>query len=162
MKDELTKKNLVRTLSEMTVLNTMAFVAYAMLKEAGDDDEDSYLFKMSTYMMMRTTNEVASATVGLPKQLYETLENTIVGLNTTQALTEFPSVLSGDIVERGRYRGMTERERYFAKHVPLMKEYNNLTNMDGTIDTYKYFNLEKDGGNLKWTVYAYLRAIGAE
>jgi hypothetical protein len=54
---------------------------------------------------------------------------------------------------------MTESERYFFKHYPILKEYNNMTGMEGTIDTYKYFNLEKDGGNLRFTLYGLFRAI---
>lgn len=148
-----TKKNLVRGVTEMTILNLLVGMTFLALRELGDDDEDSYLFKLSSLFLMRTTNEVASATVALPKSIYDTLENTIVGLNSLQLVSDITDVGSSDVVQRGIYAGKTERERYFLKHIPLWKEYNALgSGIDGTIKNYNYFNFVQDGGNTKYTI----------
>lgn len=148
-----TKKNLIRGVTEMTILNLLVGMTFLALRELGDDDEDSYLFKLSSLFLLRTTNEVASATVALPKSIYDTLENTIVGLNSLQLVSDVTDLGSSDVVQRGIYAEKTERERYLLKHIPLWKEYNALgSGIDGTIKNYNYFNFVQDGGNTKYTI----------
>jgi hypothetical protein len=157
--NELARTNLKRVAVDLGVLNLLVVATYLMIQELDDDDEDSWMFQTTAYLLMRTTNEVASGTVSLPKNLYDTLENTIVGLNSIEIITDAPDMISSEEIQSGRYKGMTESERYFFKHYPILKEYNNMTGMEGTIDTYKYFNLEKDGGNLRFTLYGLFRAM---
>ena len=157
--DETTKKNIIRTGIEMAVLNGLIVLMMAAIKELGDDDDDSYLFKTSSLFLMRTTNEIASTTVGLPENVYGTLENMIVGLNSIEAVTEIGDAFAGDeVITRGRYKGRTERERYFLKQLPILKEYNNLfDDVDNTIKSYNYFNFVSSNSALKnLTVYPLL------
>ena len=155
--DDTSRRNLIRGATEITILNLLVGMTVLALKELGDDDEDSYLFKLSSLFLMRTTNEISSATVSLPKSIYDTLENTIVGLNSLQVVTDVLDVGSSDLVERGIYAGKTERERYFLKHLPIWKEYNALgSGIDGTIKNYNYFNFTEDGGSLKLTIKSFL------
>ena len=155
--DEVTKRNVKRTLYELAVLQAfVAFTALAM-KELDDDDEDGYLFKASTLFLMRTTNELASSSVALHKNLAEMRDNVIVGTNAVEILTQSSDFFSSDLVTRGRFAGMTERERYIFRQVPIMREYNNLfSDVDGTIKSYNYFNFVK-GGNLDYSIYPFFQ-----
>lgn len=155
--DEVTKRNVKRTLYELAVLQAfVAFTALAM-KELDDEDDDGYLFKASTLFLMRTTNELASSSVALHKNVREMLDNVIVGINSSEIVTQSPDFFSSDLVTRGRFAGMTERERYIFRQLPIMREYNNLfSDVDGTIKSYNYFNFVK-GGNLDYSIYPFFQ-----
>lgn len=154
--DDVTKLNVRRTLLEWSILNTLVGLTLLAMSELGDDDEDSLLFKQGSLFLFRTTNEVASSTVALHLNIYDTLENVIVGLNTIEIATDATDIFSSDVIERGRYRGLTESERYFYRHAPMMRDYNNLfRDIEGNIKSYNYFNFIK-GKNLDYfTIYPF-------
>ena len=108
-------------------------------------------------MLMRTTNEVASSSVALHKNVIEMLDNVVVGMNAVEIVTTSPDIFSSDIVKRGKYAGLTEREKFLYKQVPIMRDYNNLfRDVEGNIKSYNYFNFV-DQGNIDWTIYPYLQ-----
>ena len=156
--DEVTKRNVMRTLYETALLNSMVALLAMAMKELGEpDDDDSYAFKVSTLMLMRTTNEVASSSVALHKNVIEMLDNVVVGMNAVEIVTTSPDIFSSDIVKRGKYAGLTEREKFLYKQVPIMRDYNNLfRDVEGNIKSYNYFNFV-DQGNIDWTIYPYLQ-----
>jgi len=158
--DETTKKNLVRGITEQTVLIALVGLLVQAMKEMDDDDEDSYAFKLSSYFLMRTTNEIASSSspYALPKSAYDALEGMVVGLNSIEVVTQSGDLFFGDEeVKRGRFRGLTERERYLVRHMPVVKEYHNLyDDLDGQIKSYNYHNFI-ESGNLDWTLYNNLK-----
>ncbi len=135
----------------------VALLAMAM-KELGEpDDDDSYAFKVSTLMLIRTTNELASSSVALHKNVEQMLDNVIVGLNSAEIVTQSPDIFSSDIVSRGRFRGMTERERYMFRQLPIMRDYWNIySDVEGNIKSYNYFNFVKQG-NLDYTIYPFFQ-----
>jgi len=156
--DETSKQNLVRVAVDFSVLNLLVGATLLAMKELDDEDKDGYLFKLSSLMLFRTTNEVASASVALPSNLYNTLENAIVGLNSIEMVTQLPDLFSSDIVKNGRYGGKTQRERYLAKHLPIWREYNNIgADIDGSINSFRFFNFEKDKNLNALTLYPYLK-----
>ena len=155
--DEVTKRNVKRTLYELAVLNAFVALTAMALRELGDDDDDSYLFKVSSLMLIRTTNELASSSVALHKNVREMLDNVIVGLNSAEIVTQSPDIFSSDIVSRGRFRGMTERERYMFRQLPIMRDYWNIySDVEGNIKSYNYFNFVKQG-NLDYTIYPFFQ-----
>jgi hypothetical protein len=125
--DETTRINVRRTAIEMAVLNSLIVLMYAVFNLGDDEEEDSYALKVTQLFSMRLTNEISSSTVGLPKNLYDTLEGLVVGLNTLNIITDAPNMFSSDIVERGRYQGLTEREKYFYQNMVISREYWNLS-----------------------------------
>ena len=143
--------------SELGILNILVGLTVLGLKQLDDDDKSSYAMKLSTLFLMRTSNEVASSTYNLPRNLYDTLNGLVVGLNTLDVAFEAPDLLSDDVITRGRYSGLTERQRYLIKNLPMAKEYNNIyRDIDGNIDSYKFFNLEKGGAFDYFTLYNFL------
>jgi len=138
-----TRKNLIRGVTEMTVLNLMIGLLVMGLKELDDDDKDSYAFQVANLFLMRTTSEVMSSSIGVPSNIYGTLNDAVVGLNTIDMAFDIGDIGSSEIVQKGRYSGLTERERYFYKYVPLAKDYNSLfRDVSGSLNAYRFFNLE--------------------
>lgn len=139
--DDYTKRNVKRTLTEMSLLTGLIAITLMGLKELDDDDEDTWAFKTSALFLFRTTNEVASSTTALPLNIFDTTDNLVVGLNTIEVLTDLPSAFKNEDIERGRYAGLTTGQKYFFKHMFGMRDYNNLfRDIDGTINSYNYFN----------------------
>jgi len=154
---EVTRRNLIRGTVEMGVLNALIALTVLGFKSLDDDEPDSYAMKVANLFLMRTTNEVASTTVGLPKNIYDTLQDLVVGLNTVDMVLDSPDLFSSDLVKSGRYSGLTERQRYIFKNAPIVKEYNTLfRDVEGSIDSYRFFNVEKAGAFDYWTIYPLL------
>ena len=85
------------------------------------------------------------------------IDNVVVGTNSIEILTQSPDIFSSDIVSRGRFRGMTERERYIFRQFPIMRDYWNLwSDVEGNIKSYNYHNFVKDG-NLDYTIYPFFQ-----
>ncbi len=155
--DETTKLNIKRFAVEFGAMNLLIAGALMAIKELDDEDEDSYLFKIGAYFLFRTTNEIASSNTGLPKNIYGTLENTIVGLNSVEMITDIFDLTSSKEIKSGRYAGKTEAQRYLAKQLPIWKEYTNIVDdLDGNIKSYRFFNFEK-AGNLDYSIYPILQ-----
>ena len=154
--DDVTKQALKRTLWELSTLTTLVGLTLLGMKELEDDDDDSWMFKVGALFLFRTTNEVASSTVALPKSVYDVLDTMVVGLNTLEIAFDSPDLIWSDEITRGRYKGLTKRQRYFMKHMPIMRDYNNLfRDIDSTIKSYNFYNFT-EGKNLNWlpTYYA--------
>ena len=154
--DDLTKQNLKRVGVELGVLNAIVALVLLAAKKGEDDKEDSYAFKVGRYFLDRTANEFASATTALPQNLYDTLQNNIVGLNTLDILYDAPKVFSGKEITRGAYSGLTERQKYFFQHVPMLKDYQKFSNIDGAINSYDFFSFEKGNALDYLTAYPFL------
>lgn len=154
--DIVTKQAVSRTLWESGILTGLIGLTLLGLRELSDDDEDSWMFKVGALFTFRTTSELASSTVALPQNVFDTLENVIVGISTLDVATDFGDLFSSDIVERGRYRGLTDRERYFYKNLPIFRDYNNMfKDIEGSIKSYNYFNFVKNN-TLEWSPSYYV------
>lgn len=152
--DETTRKNLIRGVTEMSFLNILIGLTVLGIKELGDDDEDSYAFKLANLFLMRTTTELASSNVALSKNMYDILSNATVGSNVVDMAFTAPDLFSSREVDRGRFRGMSERQRYLLRNTPGIKDLYNLYDIDENINSYRHFNIGKDDNNLKyWTIY---------
>lgn len=155
-----TRKNLIRGVAEMTFLNALIALTVMGIKELGDDDENTYAFKVANLFLMRTTSEIASSTIALPKNTFDILSNATVGTNLVDMAFTSPDLFSSEEVSRGRFQGQTERARWLLRNLPAIKDLYNLYDIDNTISSYRHFNLsDKEGGdnNLKyWTLYPIL------
>lgn len=154
------RKNLIRGVAEMTFLNALIALTVMGIKELGDDDKNSYAFKVANLFLMRTTSEIASSTVALPKNAFDIMSNATVGTNLVDMAFDLPDLASSEEVSRGRFQGYSKRARYLLRNLPAVKDLYNLYDIDNTISSYRHFNLsDKEGGdnNLKyWTLYPIL------
>ena len=155
--DDVTKKNVRRTLTELVLLNAMIILVVATMKELDDDDEDSWFFKVSSLFLFRTTSELSSSTVALPQQVYGMLDNLVVGLNTTDMFLDLPDLVFSDEIDSGRFSNMSERQRYVFQHLAGFKDYNNLfQDIDGNIKSQNYFSFTKNK-DLQISLYPFLK-----
>lgn len=128
---------------------TTALVSIALIfKHMADDDDDDYSKEFMAYAMYRLATEVTSQSVGLPAQAYNTLESPTVGLSQIQNVMDVFDLVNDNQITRGNYRGLTKREAWIFKSLPLFKEYYKVTNINRTRDSYEFYNKH----NLKFTL----------
>lgn len=151
-----TKKNLKRVGVDLAVLNALVALTLYGFKELDDEDPDSALFKFATYMTLRTANEVASASTALPQNMYDVLGSMTVGLNALDIIYDAPDLFSGEEVTRGKYQGLSKRQRYLFRNIPLLKDYSTLSDLDGAINSYKYFNIDQGNAFDYGSIYPFL------
>jgi hypothetical protein len=145
-----TKKNLIRAVTESSILQLMIGLTVLGMKELDDDSEDSYTFKLANLFLMRSTVELASSSSALSNNLYDVLSNATVGSNVIDMMFTAPEIFSSDVVTRGRFRDMTERQRYFLRNAPGVKDIYNLYDIENNINSYRHFNVGKEDNNLRY------------
>lgn len=128
-----------RAISDTLVVNVLALLAL-MAKQAADDDDDDYTKEFMAYSMYRLATEVTSQSLGLPAQGYAFLESPSVGLSQLNNAMDIFDLTSDKKVKNGSYRGLSKREAWVMKSIPLFKEYNKVINIDRTRNSYEHFN----------------------
>lgn len=150
--DDTTRRSLNRTMTELVAANSTAVLALIMMSLADDEPEDAWMAQFSAYMGYRVSNEVISSTIAYPRQIGEFIESPIVAWDKLKGLGDIFDILDGTTVERGKYRGETERMRFIYKNLPAFKEYYNVKNAHDTRNTYEFYNKN----NLNWAWSSYL------
>lgn len=139
--DELTRRNMRRVAIESGALSTLMVLSLALRTAADDEDnKDLFALQMTNYLTFRTLNELSSVQFNIATNLTEAIESPFVGMSTIKNLFDVGELFSGEEVQQGNYRGLSERRRYITKMVPGMKQYFDLQNMNQTFDTYKFYN----------------------
>lgn len=153
------RRNMRRVALDSGFLAGLSAITFALIS-AADEDEDNYFLQFLAYIFTRVTSEKVSTGAALPKQLYETLESPFVGLAVAKdaVFSPYYMVFGSDIIEAGKYKGMTERERSFLKVVPFMKTLYDMNNIKETRDTYYFYNKS----NLQWSPISALLVAGLE
>jgi len=128
---------------------------WALFSGAADDDEDNAVLQFANYMALRVKNETVSSQLGIVGEFYGSMESPIVGLSRIKTIATIPNAFSGEEITRGRYKGLTEAERYFIQAVPGVKPAYDLwdaENIRSQAQAYEFFNRKNDMFN----VWAYL------
>lgn len=136
-------ESLKRVLMDFGATTTLALIAFLLKNAADDDDEkDNYALQLGAYLGYRLATEVTSQSTGLPLQAYKFAQSPTVGISQVDSILTMSDLASGDIVTRGNFKGLTERERWLFKGLPALKEYWKITNINGTKQSYEYYNKE--------------------
>ncbi len=144
MADDITRSNLKRTVVEIGVANALAIAAMLVAQYADADDEDpSFLLSYSSYMLDRLAVEQIGSTIALPRQLGEMVENPIIAAQKLKDLTAVMDIFSSEPVTKGAFAGETERQRFFRKNIPYIKDYARMKDLKTARHTYEFFNIEK-------------------
>jgi len=139
--DELTRRNMRRVAIESGMLSTLMILSLALRAAADDEDnEDVFALQMANYLSYRTLNELSSVQFNISSNMFEAIESPFVGMNTVKNLYDIGELFSGEEVKHGSYRGMSKRQRYITKMVPGMKQYFDLSDMNQTYETYRFYN----------------------
>lgn len=141
--DNTRKESIKRASLDLAVTSTLALVAILM-KDIADDDDKDYVTQFSAYLTYRLATEVTSQSTGIPMQAYKFVESPTVGISQFNLVLDAVAMkpFSGDAVKSGTYVGLTERQAFFMKGLPGLKEYWKIKNIDRTKASYEEFNKE--------------------
>ena len=139
--DATERNNLKRVGIEMAMLNSLMLVGF-LLANAAEDEDNKELFglQLTNYLMYRTLNELSSVQLGIGNNYADIIESPFVGLQTVENLVSIGELFDSDEIKRGRYKGMQKNERLLINIIPGAKQVFDLQDMNGTYDTYKFFN----------------------
>jgi hypothetical protein len=142
------KMNLKRVGIEMGVLNIM-FVLGLLFTGYADDDEnkDLYAVQLGAYLWERLINETSATQLGITGELYGSVKEPMVGLQTTVEGFKFWKLFDTDVVGKGQYSGVRENNVYLIKQIPGVKQmYTMLSgeNLYKQRQSYNYFNTAED------------------
>jgi len=149
------KVNMQRIAKELAILGGI-YALGLIFAGFSDDDEEDFSKQYMAYLFERVTNETISAQAGVVKEVYASIKEPVVGLSQMLEIPKAYKVISGDEeVTRGRYAGMTERERWIVKNIVGLKPAYDLSsakNLKSQRDSYNFFN----HGNDDWNPFAYI------
>lgn len=161
--DEVTQRNILRTIVEVGVVNALAVAAILLSNMVDDDDDPAYLLAWADYMMTRVAVEQTSSTVGLSSQVDNIISNPIVSYQRLKDLSSLPYLVTGnEVIQQGNFAGKTERYRAAVKNLPFMKDYHKFQDWTKARETYQFFNLEKAGTFDKYAWASHLAEMGLE
>ena len=128
---------------------------WLLFSGAADDDEDNATLQFANYLALRVKNETVSSQWGILGEFYGSMESPIVGLSRIKTIATILNAFSSKEITRGRYKGLTESERYFIQAVPGVKPAYDLWDAEhirSQAQAYEFFNRKNDMFN----VWAYL------
>jgi len=139
--NEVERRNMTRVLKEAGVLSVLMLLSYGLMGLADDDDnKDNFALQLLNYAVYRTVSETSSTQLNIGSNLFEAIESPIVGWSTLKTVMSVSDLLNDDVIESGNYKGMTKRERYLTKFTPGAKQYFDMSNLNQTFNTYKFYN----------------------
>jgi hypothetical protein len=150
--DDVAKVSFRRVLVEFGSLAAVTLI-YLLAKSAADDDEEDYTKQLTAYLASRVKNETVSSQLGIVGELYKSMKEPIVGLSRIKTVLSMHKILDGTEIQRGRYQGLTERQRYFLQAIPGAKPFYDIydaDNLNSQRTSYEFFNKENDFFNI-WT-----------
>ena len=114
-----------------------AIMVLAQFIFAADDDDDSYLEDVLQYSFLRMSREFhASTLTGIGKSVIETMKSPITTINTLENLEPFTLLSSAGAL----IKGDTKPAWKTLKSMTVAKRFDQLTDMQGQIDKYFFFN----------------------
>lgn len=141
MADELSVRNLRRTILELAVANALAVAVILLANMSDDEPEDpGFLLSWSEYMLLRVAVEQTSSTVSLPMQLDSMLSNPLISAEKFKDLGNILDLTDSNIIDRGTYAGSTVRYKWMSKNLPFIRDYNRFRDFNSAKDTYYFFN----------------------
>lgn len=144
---ETRQRNLRRVMLDTVWIMGIGAIGYALMAYT-DDDDDNYAAQLTSYLTLRTLNEVASSSTALPLQFFEVLKSPFVGLNTLKDLvTLAPNAINSETVKSGAFKGYSSFEKNLIEVLPGMNVAQDILNIKDTKDTYWYYN----NSNVRWS-----------
>lgn len=149
--DDTERANVIRVGKEFAVLNAVVLLA-AVLKNFADDDEnkDLYSLQLGSYLMYRIASETTSTNLNIGSNYTAAIKDPVVGFNSITNLIQVQKLFDGDEVARGKYQGLSEREKYLISNSNLGKQVFDLYNINRTRTDYEYF--QSRDGNFDYTL----------
>jgi len=122
------RQNILRASADIGYMVALsAFVSF-ILPMIGGDDEDDWKAMMISYQANRMITELSAFYD--PRQMITLIKSPMAGIQTINGVINFISTAANpwtamDIIERGKYKGMTRIHKSAIGTVPLMKSVND-------------------------------------
>lgn len=147
----LEKQNLMRIVKELGVMSAIYVIGMLLVGFADDEEEETLGVQASAYLMDRLINETVSAQTGVFGELYNTIKEPVVGLQQVTNAMKIHELATGDkVITRGRYAGLTERERYVLRTVVGAKvafDLSSAKNLKSQRQSYEFFSKDNEAYN---------------
>lgn len=143
--DEVQRENLRRIMVDFTFL-TVLFLLTLGVGHWADDEEDMWAAQFTAYMLERVTTETSSTQLGIFGEFYSSVKEPLVGVQKLENLFKITQAFNTDVVDSGRFAGMTNQQVYFLKNVVGAKptfDIWNAGNLKSLRETYDYFNKDE-------------------
>lgn len=131
------KENLKRVMLELSMI--AAFTIIALVLNSGDDDEEDYLRDLLAYQSNRVLLEVSS--FYNPNEFVSAIKDPIVPARDLELVTNFTDMFNTEIIEKGKWEGMTKQQKYLLQLVPGIKGYVNFKDPNSQNEFLKHKNL---------------------
>jgi hypothetical protein len=100
------------------------FMLAGMIHGMADDDED---LELLSYLTNKAAVEIGSSLPILnPGEFITVLQNPVASLKYAEYMLDITQLFSGEEISRGPFEGMTERERFIIRFIPVIKGLFNL------------------------------------
>jgi hypothetical protein len=139
MADDVTRKNLKRTVVEFGVANALAVAAMLLANYVDDDEDPAWILAWSSFMMDKAAIEQIGSTVAIPNQIGEILTQPLVATQKVKDLADILDIFSSDVTTTGE----TERAKWARKNLPFIRDYNRVRDPKTAAQSYKYFSEEQ-------------------
>lgn len=113
------KEAVYKTMLDMLVVLVLSILAKYW--NGDDDDEDEFKAYLANRLLLET-----SALSPSPMAIYELtqiLNSPVAGVRQVEFLFDFKDIFSGEEIERGRFKGLTKREKFLIRLIPGLKGY---------------------------------------
>lgn len=151
--DELTRRNLKRTMVEFAMVNALAAFVIITANLMDDDDKDNpWALELAHYLAYRVTAETIGNSVGIPSQIVQVVKSPLVGMSLLEKTVKVRDLFNSDTVETGRYSSYSKRESYLLNATPLIRDIQKLYDIDKEAASYEYYNKS----TYDYTLAAYL------
>lgn len=139
--DQVDKDNLKRVGIEFAALQAILLL-YLGLSGFGDDEDDPFAAKMAVLLANRVSNEIGSVQgYGLGTSIIDVIATPFIGLDVLNNVSKVSDLTSGDIIERGKYKGYTSRQKYIIQNIPGLKTgIIDMARLSEANKTYTYYN----------------------
>jgi len=129
-----------KEVATMGILVTLGAVVFAMASDP--DNEDIYALQMSSYLMTRLLNESGTAfTPSILTDLSNVVESPIVTYDTAKQFVQSYKLFDGDEITRGKYKGLSVREKWITKNVIGFKGVYDVWSAESIRDSEKIYRL---------------------
>ena len=133
-----------KEIASMGILVTLGSLIFAAASDP--DNEDIYALQMSSYLMTRLLNESGTAfTPSILTDLSDVVESPIVTYDTAKQFVQSYQLFDGDEITRGKYKGLSVRQRWITKNVLGFKGVYDVWSADNVREsekTYRLYNEE--------------------
>lgn len=122
------RQNMLRSLADIGYMVALSSFVSFILPMIGGDDEDDWKMQMVAYQTNRMITELSAFYD--PRQMVTLVKSPMAGIQTINGVINFISTAANpwtafDVIERGKYKGMTRLHKSAIGMVPLMKSVND-------------------------------------